>query len=222
MSNNKIVTKEEKPIFRLIEKRDLKNTMKLMAEIRPNISGTHSCLLYNTICTDALFDKKIVFIVTEYKLDIIGFYFVVLDRDRWRTSFIFRHPFIGFIILLNRIFNELKNVFKIHNNNLQCDLVYIHEIKGLVKPEIVNRSWNDSSPQIAKLLYVAVNKTYRGGKIAHKMWKYALEVLKERGISRIDTQILLDNISSIKLHYGLGFDIYIKGHSLFATRDLNN
>ena len=94
------------------------------------------------------------------------------------------------------------------------------DISPYISPSTTNRSWKDSSPQIAKLLFDGVAVTHRGKHVAKRLTEYMFKTLLERGVSRADGIILLHNIAEVRVVHGLGFNIYRQGGSLFATKDL--
>ena len=208
------------PIFRVLEKDDIKSVLNLMEEIKPNIGGSRDLSLYHALCHEALLDKRVVFIVGEEQSKKIAFYLAIIDRDRWRMSFMFRHPLMVTKMIFNRTFNRLRKLLKAAGpkmGNFKSDMP---DISMYIKLGSSNKSWKDSSSRIAKLLYIAVSESHRGKSIAKEMWEYALKVLTDCGVIRVDTEILLNNIPSIRLHYGLGFYIYKQGGALFVTKDI--
>lgn len=209
------------PVYRMLEKGDVNSLLKLMEEIKPNIGGSRDLLLYRALCYDALLNPRVVFTVGEVQTRIIAFYFAVIDRNRWRISFMFRHPLIVTKMVIKRALKKLSKLLKTPDSNTGSLEHLNPDISTYATPDITNKSWNDSSPQIAKLLYIAVKENHRGKDIAKEMWEYALKVLAERGVRRVDTEILLKNEPSIRLHYGLGFNIYRQGSALFVTKDLS-
>ncbi len=204
----------------MLEKDDIKSVLKLMEEIQPNIGGSRDPSMYQALCHEALLDKRMVFIVGEEQSKIIAFYLAIIDRNRWRITFMFRHPFIVMQMVFERTFKRLLKIskkaahkIKDFENNMQDISMYLTSIPP-------SKSWKDSSSRIAKLLYIAVGESHRGKSIAKRTWEYALDVLAKCGVERVDTEILLNNIPSIQLHKGLGFNIYRRGRSLFVTKDL--
>jgi GNAT superfamily N-acetyltransferase len=208
------------PVYSLLGKDDIPQTLRLMEEIKPNICGVHSKSMYRTILKNALRDPRNVFVITKIDSEIVGFYFVVVDRDKWRESFIALHPLILTKTVLAKInWFFRKTVTKENRNSGKIKPDCPVEDK-VIRPEVSNRNWKDSSPEIAKLLYIAVKKEYHGKRIGKSMSQYAFKILKERGVNRIDAQILFHNKQSIYLKYKLGFNIFTDVDFLFATRDI--
>ena len=219
---NLIDTKVSEPIFRMLKKSDIQDVLKLMAEIKPNIGGVRYPSLYNALCNDALFDKRIVFTVAEEQSKIIGFFFGIIDRNSWRFSFMVRHPIIGTRMVFIRTFERLSILVKKFDSKTINLEPYNTEINKFITSGTTSRSWdNDSSPQIAKLLYGGVSGTHRGKNIAKRLGEYICKVLAERGVRRVDATIVYNNIKGIRLDHGLGFTIYRTGYSFFATKDVS-
>ena len=207
-------------ICRKLEKKDFNNVLKLMNEIQPVIVGGLRCpSLYRAFCYDALIDKRVLFIVAEEKTDIVGFRIVVIDMKNWRLTFCKRHPVLTLRILTQKICNNIRiKITTKKNLNIYASQYAV--VAGFVNQTPCNKSWNDSSPQIAKALYVAVKESHRGKNIAAKLIEYGNQILVNHGQKRIDDRILFNNIASIRLHHRLGFNIYKSGHALFVTKEL--
>jgi GNAT superfamily N-acetyltransferase len=117
---------------------------------------------------------------------------------------------------LNKFNKMLKKVRKEKKSNLNNML----NINDLISSNFTTKSWSDCTPFIAKSLFVAVEEGYRGKKIASRLIQYSNKILAELGVKRVDSKILIDNISAIRLNHRLGYNIYKKGTSLFSTKDL--
>ena len=206
--------------IRMLEERDMSGILQLMEYIKPNIGGSRDKCLYKAICQDAIFDERIVFTVAEEDSRIVGFFFGVIDRNRWRLSFIMHHPIIGARVVISRMYKRMLNLEKIYeNSHLEP---YNSEIDKFITPGSTSRSWQkDSSPQIAKLLYAGVYGSQRGKFIAKRLGEYILKVLAERGVRRVDAVIIYNNIRGIRLDHSIGFKIYRTGNSFFATQDIS-
>jgi len=212
--------KKEAPIYRTIEKKDFEGVIELMKEIRPHIGGSQNPALYYALCCEALIDKRVVFVVGEEQSKIIAFFLAIIDPNHWRLSFMFRHPLLGIDRVLNisfdrlmRLLNKAKKKTKDFNPSLQ-------NIDKYITPMPSNKSWKDSAPDIAKVVFDAVAEIHRGRHIAKNMREYMLEVLAKRGAKRADGDIHFHNIPSIHVWYGLGFNIHNMGDQLFITKDL--
>ena len=205
----------------MLGERDIDSVCMLMKDLQPNIGGSRDPSMYQALCREALSDKRVVFIVGEEQTKVIAFYIAVIDRNKWRLSFLSRHPLIVLKMVLKRTFNRLSKISKGVSGE-QADVeTKMPDISAYISPSTTNRSWKDSSPQIAKLLFYGVAVTHRGKHVAKRLIEHMLRTLFERGVSRADAIILLHNIAEVRVVHGLGFNIYRQGGCLFVTKDLS-
>jgi hypothetical protein len=224
MKENHIpIEKERKmdvPTFRILEKRDFEGVLELMKAIKPDIGGRRDPTFYYALCCEALVDKRVVLVVGEEQSKIIAFLLAIIDPNRWLISFMIRHPLIGIERALNISYDRFIKLFKNKSEKKTEDLE--NSLQKYIKPNSSNKSWKDSTPEIAKLLFDAVAESHRGRHIAKGMREYMLELLAKRGVRRADGTILYNNISSIHVSYGSGFDIHNLGDQLFVTKDIRS
>lgn len=191
-----------------------------MEKIRPDIAGSRKPRLYYSLCYEALVDRRVIFVIGQEKSKIMSFFISVIDPARWRISFLIRHPFLGIDRAFNITFDRLKKPFNKANKKKQFLDSSSQNISDYLEPLPSNKSWYDSSPEIAKLLFYAVDINYRGLNISRALTEYALTVLSNRGARRVDGKILFDNIPSIRTLHRIGFNIHSTGDQLFATKDI--
>lgn len=191
-----------------------------MKEIRPDIGGSRDLGLYHALCCEALADKRVVFIVGEEQSKIIAFYLSIIDPNRWRISFLIRHPLIGMGRVLNISFDRLRKLLNNTNNKQEDSSAFLQNISNYITPMPSNKSWNDSTPEIAKILFDAVAKSHRGRHIAEGMREHMFKVLAGQGVRRVDGTILFRNIPAIRVAYRLNFNIHNMGDQLFITKDI--
>jgi ribosomal protein S18 acetylase RimI-like enzyme len=192
-----------------------------MDEIKPNIGGSRDPSLYSAICRDALLDQRVVIVVAEEKSEIIGFLLAVIDRDRWRMSFMFRHPRITAKMVWDRAVGRLRKRFHEAEPEPRTSEGNGHDISRYINPAETNKSWKDSSPQIAKLLFICVKERDRRKRFAKGLFDSMLAALAERGVKRADAIVLLTNIPSLRMsHEQLGFDMFIQDGHIFQTKDI--
>jgi|WetSurMetagenome_2_1015567.scaffolds.fasta_scaffold30453_1 hypothetical protein len=208
------------PIYRVINKSDIDGVLTLMDEMKPNIGGSRDPSLYSAMCQEALTDKRVVIVVGEEDSKIIGFLLAVIDRNRWRMSVICRHPWIVIKMIGDRALNKLKKRFieeepekrDIENNR--------QDISRYINPAATTKSWKDSSPEIAKLLFICVREGDRRKRVAHGLFRSMMDALAERGVKRADAIVLLQNMPSIRFSHGIGFNMYIQDGHIFQTKDI--
>ena len=210
----------EVPTFRMLKKEDMESVLQLMQELQPNIGGSRDPFMYRALCNEALVDERVVFIVGDEQSKIISFYLAIIDRNRWRSAFMLRHPLVALKMVARRFFNQLTKVLKKASAEATDTQMNIPDISQYVSPSSTNRSWKDSSPRIAKILFDGVAVSHQGRYIAKGMREYMYKVLGAKGVRRMDAIILSHNIRPIRVSHKLGFKIYRQDGSLFVTKDL--
>ncbi|MFO7719172.1 MAG: GNAT family N-acetyltransferase [Gillisia sp.] len=211
--------KNSQLVFRLLKKNDLKNVLNLMSEIKPMIGGVRYRSFYYVICLEALSDKRVVFAVCEEKSKIVGFRIAIIDLYNWRRSLFYRHPLVGMMVVFTRIFNKILKQTRNRKKIIDKDFK-IQAIKEFITTVPTDKSWSDLSPEIAKGLFVGVAESHRGKHVGKQLVQYTNQIMAERGQRRIDGRILMNNVPSIRLHFGLGYEIYKKGNYFFVTKNL--
>ncbi len=220
ISETEIKNKNEAPTFRIIEKKDFEGVLELMKTIKPHIGGSQNPVLYHALCCEALEDKRVVFVVGEERSKIVAFFLAIIDPNHWRFSFMLRHPLLGIDRALNISFDRLMRLLNKTKKTTKDFIPLQQNIDKYITPIPSNKSWKDSSPDIAKLVFDAVAESHRGRHIAKDIRSYMLEELTKRGAKRADGDILFHNIPSIHVWFGLGFSIHNMGNQLFITKDL--
>jgi ribosomal protein S18 acetylase RimI-like enzyme len=210
----------ELPAIRLFEKSDLKSLLSLMNEIKPNIGGSRNPSLYRAICQDALSDKRVVIVVAEEKSEIVGFLLTVINRNRWRRSFLLRHPWSMPRLFWERVSKEWRTPSRETAPGKRNVDGNMQDISPYISTKETNKSWEDSSPQIAKLLFICVRAKERRKRLARNLFDFTIARLVERGVRRADAIVLLHNVPSIRLSHELRFEMYIQEGHIFQTMDI--
>ncbi|MBN1222686.1 MAG: GNAT family N-acetyltransferase [Candidatus Aminicenantes bacterium] len=207
---------DKSPVYRLFKHNDFPRLSELIKTIKPEIAGMRSVKLYNAICMDALSNKDIVIIVAEERSSLIGFNITVVERRRFFRYFLFRHPVLSLKIALQRGINFLRGfTVKERTDPLPC-----REALPYILKTDSGRSWKDSSPDIAKIIFTAVRDGYRGRRVSVGIGEFLLHILEERGVGRLDTLVDPQNLPSIRLTHRLGFRIERKGRWLLGSVDI--
>jgi len=220
MRGDGIERRTDQTIIRLFEKDDLENLLILAGEIRPNIGGSRDPSLYRAICQDALSDQRVVIVVAEEESRIVGFLLAVIDRDRWRMSFALRHPRITVRMIRDRVLGRLSKRFTRVKTEIGPCQDSGGDISKFIEPRVTSKSWKDSSPQIAKFLFICVQEKGRRKRVAHGLFNSMIIELADRGIKRVDAIVLLHNIASIRMSHDQGFTMYIQDGHIFQTKDI--
>ena len=154
------------PIIRLIERKDLERLLTLVDEVKPSIGGSRNPSMYKALCREALSDRRVVIVVAEEESEIMGFFLAVIDRNRWRESFAFRHPATMLKLMWDRALGRARK----RSGHGQTMSKAMEEGMQVIRSSVnadTTKSWKDSSPQIAKLLFLGVRekdkKKKRGG-----------------------------------------------------------
>jgi len=188
-----------------------------MKKLRIPIAGLYSKTIYTAICNKALTDNRIVFVVAENQRKLVGLVIAIIDRNRFLVSFLIKHP----ILALQIFFIKFLILIKARINGRKPNFAQMEYIKKYIKNSPSKRSWwKDSSPEIAKAVFISVVPEYRGRKIGLKLNRYRDEILVRRGVERYDGIVELHRIPQIRLLYKTGFYIERKGPKLFVSKDL--
>lgn len=198
-----------------IEDFELEDLCNLLLEMRPPIAGLTNRRIYRSIGREALKNDKVIIVIAKDDRKIVGFTIAVIDWKKFWLKFSRSNPIIAIEIVLKRIMEKIKA-----NKKQRTLIKNEEEIKEFFASEQTEKSWSDSSPQIAKVVYTGVSENYRKKGIGKMIGNYRFKVLTERGVVRIDLQLDPKNIAAIKLNYKLGQKIYRSGNRLFASKDL--
>jgi ribosomal protein S18 acetylase RimI-like enzyme len=202
--------------IKLLEDFELEDLCNLILEMRIPIAGLANRRIYHSIIKEALKNENIIIVIAKENRKIVGFTISVTDWKKFWIIFFQSNPIIALEIIIKKIMAKIKvhKTEKTLNKNGE-------ELKEFIASEQTKKSWSDSSPQIAKVVYTGVNENYRKKGIATKMGRFRFKVLAERGVVRIDTNLDPKNIPTIKLNYKLGYKIYRSGNRLFVSKDLS-
>ena len=201
--------------IKLIEDFELEDLCNLFLEMRPHIAGLDNRRIYQSIRRGALKNDNLIIVIAKDNSRIVGFTITVIDWKEFWIKFSRSNPIIAIEIVMKRMMEKIKvnKVPKTLKTNRE-------ELKGFFASEQTEKSWGDSSPQIAKVVYTGVSENYRKNGIGTMMGNYRFKILTERGVERIDTNLDPKNIPAIKLNYKLGYKIYRSGNRLFVSKDL--
>ena len=206
----------EKPICRLLQAKDFPEIIGLMKKSNIPFGGLYSDAIYKALYRRALVDDKIVFGVAEYENKLIGMVIALIDWNRFWRSFLLRHPVLAMHIFSNRIMDKLG--FK--EGKKDVDPEKLKDIDQYLTTSISDRCWKDSSPQIAKAIFIAVDPDYRGLKVGYQLNRFRDTVFIERGVKRYDGWVEMYRIPQLHLLHKTGFLIEKRGDKFFVSKDL--
>lgn len=206
----------KKPICRLVEKKDYPQIIDLMQNSKFSIAGLYSRSIFNAIYRQALTDNRIVFGVAEYENKLIGLVIAIIDWNKFWIFFLLGHPLLALHILFRQIIKKAGiGVIKKDYNSEQ-----LNTIEKYLTTSISERSWKDSSPQIAKAIFISVDPKYRGLKIGLDLNRFRDKVFIERGVKRYDGWVEIHRIPQLNLLHKTGFLIEKRGNKFFVSKDL--
>ncbi len=200
--------------YQLINLEDLSNIYEFLNEIKPSIAGLNSNKIYSAICRDALHNNKMIIVTAKSKERVVGIVITLIDWKSYWKHFSMHHPVLAGEILIYRLRRILADRKVEVNESYQNNF-----IDDLISPSNLSRSWKDSLPCIAKVIFIGVRKDYRGKGIGKQLYNYLFKVLAEKGVIRVDACIDITNISSILFHSRMGWGIIKKTRELFCTID---
>lgn len=201
--------------IKLFETYELKDLCNLFIEMRPPIAGLTNRRIYRSMCQEALKNDKLIIVIAKDDRKIVGFTITAIDWKNFWLKFLLSHPIIAIEIVTKKIIDKIRA-----NKKQKIQIQYEKEQSKYFVSEKTKKSWDDSSPQIAKIVYTGVSENYRKKGIGTNIGNYRFNVLIERGVKRIDTNLDPKNTSVIKFNYNLGYKIYKSGNRLFASKDL--
>lgn len=211
-----MVEQVSNPVYRLLQKRDLTDVLKLMRQSAFPISGLSSRPLYRAICMDALRDNRMLIGVAELDRRVVGFLVVIVDwRAYWR-AFLFRHLLVGSAILWRRLMRQRSRESLWQKMSAEQR----RQVVEVISTEASGRSWSDSGPVIAKGVFLHIDPACRRRGLAVDLYRYLFDLLASRGISRCDAKVDIVNTRAFPLHQRMGYRLERVGDSLFATTDL--
>ena len=203
----------------LIKEEDILEVCGLMKATQATFAKMQSPEIYAAICSDALHRDDVVLAVAKIDNKVVGYSLGVIDRRRYWRSYFFRYPVLTAKIAYSLLLKQLKVFHRINHQSTSLN----QPLEKFVDLVPAKRSWRDSSPIIAKSLHTCVSENVRNKSIGLKLLFYTFEILNDRGVSRVDTMVRIDNsnISSIKMNRKAGWKFSRTGDYLFGSIDLN-
>jgi ribosomal protein S18 acetylase RimI-like enzyme len=172
--------------------------------------------MYSAICGDSLKDDRLTIVVAVLGRDLLGFSVTISDWKRFWMSFWLHHPLLSLRIIFSRCMGLRKALAEQEEPDVSKRL----PIEDFLSPISPNRSWKDSSPHIAKIIYTGVNPAFRGMGIATGIRTYEMKLLSQRGVRRFDGWVNPSNLAAIQLNSDFGFRIERHENLLFVTIDI--
>ena len=206
----------KKPICRLVNEYDGPQVIDLMQKANFTIAALNCRSIYDAIYRQALKDRKVVFGVAEYEKKLIGLVIAIIDWNKFWLSFFLGHPMLSLHILVR----QLLKICGVGVAKRDYEPEQLKTVEKFLTTAISNRSWKDSSPQIAKAMFISVDPEYRGLKVGLDLNRFRDKVFIERGVKRYDGWVELHRIPQINLLHKTGFLIERRGDKFFVSKDL--
>ena len=203
-------------VCRLLQKDDYPEIVELMKKFHISIAGLYSSAVYTAFYRRAIVDDRVVFGVAEYEHKLVGLVIAIIDWNKFWPSFLFRH----WLIALRIPFNKLADRLRKSESKPTYDPQKLKDVDQYLTTAIADRSWNDSSPKIAKALYIAVDPNCRGLKIGYRLNRFRDTILIQRGVERYDGWVDSHSIPQLHLLHKTGFLIERRGDKFFVSKDI--
>lgn len=202
---------------RFMERADVPRVIELMGQGSLSLVGVSSRRLHQALCHHALRDPRVLITVAECDDGTVtAFLLSALDWKRAQRAFAMRHPLLGCAMLMSRLRRRARS----GGDQTQLTPAQQQIIRDAVAPDPSGRSWHETSPRIAKGLFIQVDPRFRRRGLSVTLYRHLFRWLAERGIPRIDACVSLTNVSALPLHQRLGYRLEMADGYLFATTDL--
>ena len=218
MENHKTTKPEAPAEFRLMTPGDESEVLALMLQSGFPISGLVTRSMYLSLCRDALANPNVQIAVATVENQIAAFLLTITDWTCYWRQFILRHPVLGLRIIRKRLkkHGKSEDVWpKLSNDDRQY-------VTSIISDSPSGRNWSDSSPSIAKGVFLQVDPRFRGRHLSVDLYLYLMDHLANLGVTRIDAKVDLTNRRAMPLHVSVGYRLERSGNSLFATKNLSS
>jgi len=199
--------------YHFLQPDNLVALVDLASSLHVAIAGLESRWLYGAICRDALDDGRVVCLVCEVDGQVAGFVMAVLDAAAYWKEFIIRRPFLAAHIFAVRLWRKTAETAGAGSAPPSG--------RGLFETGQAPGSWKESSDRIAKIQFIGVGPSFRGGGIGVELYRRLAVHLRELGLTRMDARIAADNPASIKLHHAAGWKLYSGADGILALYPLS-
>jgi ribosomal protein S18 acetylase RimI-like enzyme len=197
--------------IRSVQKGDWPALRRLLGEFKPRIAALRSWITYRAVFTDAFSTRHIVIIVAEADGKLVGFSVTAIDWKRYQHQFPLRHPFVAALSAAKKLTDGLRVWLRGDSRAGEDD----HEVS-----DSDEKSWGDSSPHIAKVIYTGVTGDYRNRGVASDLARYRIELLRKIGVRRVDALVSPRNAPAIRLNEKLGYRVQNSGTVLLMSLEL--
>ncbi len=218
-------------VIRPLERFQIPEVLRFLHEERVPLAGCTASLAHATICHDASTTPQVLVLVATQRDEVCGAAVLVISRTAYWRRIWLRHPLAFCEIVVRRLTKEASLAGQAMLRALQGRETIAATNSGMLKVSQTDqrqhmidaegqRRWQESSPEIAKLEYIAVGSNFRRQRIGANLLTTALKLLETRGVKRLDSQISPENTRSILLHKMLGAALFKGQSTVVASFDI--
>lgn len=203
-------------VYRVLKEGDIPMACDLLRATNASIDGMMSPAVYRAVCRDSIARRNAVVVISLKDGTLAGCTVALIDRKAYWRSFLLWHPALTFYVITRALAMKLRVASASDKRSVQS----VYDYGGKISDKPSGRTWQESSPFIAKILHTGVTDESRGMGIAKRLHEHLMVILAGRGVKRVDGNSSLGNMPSVKLLLSTGFTIEKAPSNLFATRDI--
>jgi len=170
------------------------------------VAGTTSKPVYRAICTDALRRPSVLVVTASSGRLVAGAAIAIVDWSAYWRTFPWRHPLAALCVATRRLRRHLRWPHK--QTRVGRTPGYGEQLHDLVGTDNTNLLWRDSSPSIAKIVYIVTRSDMRNRGVGRSLYYFLFRELQAQGVTRVDANIDGDNLPSIKMHAHAGWTLH--------------
>lgn len=206
-------------VHRLAVPADAPGLLELFERTKPVIARLAHPAVYNATVAEALAHRRSLIAVSERDGRLVAFAIIAWDWDRFRVSFVFRHPVAALRIAANRLRRRRRAAPT--GGTPASASPPPPEPEGTHRTDRAGPRWRDGGPTIAKVLFTGVDPTLRGRGIATDLKAFYVEHLRRSGFRRVDAMISRTNVASLALQRTSGWVTTSHGADVFSYLELD-
>jgi ribosomal protein S18 acetylase RimI-like enzyme len=192
------------------------DAIRLLAEERVSIAGVAEEPVWRAFLEDSRATAHPLIVSACDAHTIHGVVLCLIDPARYWRRLLVRHPLVAVQILAVRLKRRLR-WRRAGPSAPRPD----PGILNLMVPNVTGKRWADSSPEIAKIMFIGVDRRSRKKSIGRRLYQVLFRQLRLRGVRRVDACIDWPNVPSIHLHRSAGWELYARPQSIMASYDLS-
>jgi ribosomal protein S18 acetylase RimI-like enzyme len=195
--------------MRLIRSDDVESTIALMQRTGVHFVGSRAPRVLRAVARDAAAGSNGASIALAFAGETpIALVVAFTERARYWRTFPARHPIAALEIGLHRARQRIKKRTKLRPEGVEARFA---EARSLIAERLAPMGpelWTDESPQISKVMFVAVDPAHRKGGVGHALYRWFFCDLSDRGVTRCDAHVSPDNVAAVTLHRRFPFHIH--------------